>query len=102
MTRSPRSAANHDVRVREATRVAALIDFRMTGQGRRAAFAYQPEIVSENVARGCEDLDLLVAGPPCQGHSSLNNRSRWHDPRNTLMQSVAAFAAATRGPGSDH
>ena len=89
-------SANHDVRVREATRVASLIDFRMTGQGRRAAFAYQPEIVSESVAWGCADLDLLVAGPPCQGHSSLNNRSRWRDPRNTLMQSVAAFAAATR------
>ena len=91
-------SANHDVRVREATRVASLIDFRMTGRGRRAAFAYQPEIVNESAAWGCEDLDLLVAGPPCQGHSSLNNRSRWHDPRNTLMQSVAAFAAATRVP----
>lgn len=29
-------------------------------------------------------VDLLVAGPPCQGHSDLNNRSRRKDPRNGL------------------
>ncbi len=30
------------------------------------------------------ELDMLVAGPPCQGHSDLNNRSRRDDPRNKL------------------
>jgi DNA (cytosine-5)-methyltransferase 1 len=29
-------------------------------------------------------LDLLVAGPPCQGHSDLNNSTRRDDPRNSL------------------
>ncbi len=29
-------------------------------------------------------LDLIVAGPPCQGHSDLNNSSRRQDPRNSL------------------
>lgn len=91
-------AANHDVRLRQATSVASMIDFRVAGQGRRASFSYQPELVNEEVEWACADLDLLVAGPPCQGHSSLNNRSRWQDPRNTLMLSVAAFAAATRVP----
>lgn len=29
-------------------------------------------------------VDLLVAGPPCQGHSDLNNHTRRNDPRNAL------------------
>ncbi|MFI5419799.1 MAG: DNA cytosine methyltransferase [Nitrososphaerales archaeon] len=29
-------------------------------------------------------VDFLVAGPPCQGHSNLNNVSRRDDPRNRL------------------
>ncbi|HDM8176537.1 TPA: DNA cytosine methyltransferase [Vibrio harveyi] len=29
-------------------------------------------------------IDYLFAGPPCQGHSDLNNRSRRTDPRNNL------------------
>jgi DNA (cytosine-5)-methyltransferase 1 len=28
--------------------------------------------------------DLLLAGPPCQGHSDLNNHSRRNDARNLL------------------
>ena len=29
-------------------------------------------------------IDMLVAGPPCQGHSDLNNSTRRNDPRNGL------------------
>lgn len=29
-------------------------------------------------------VDMLMAGPPCQGHSSLNNSTRRLDPRNEL------------------
>ena len=29
-------------------------------------------------------LDVLLGGPPCQGHSNLNNHSRRDDPRNQL------------------
>ncbi len=29
-------------------------------------------------------IDILVAGPPCQGHSDLNNHTRRHDKRNSL------------------
>ena len=31
-----------------------------------------------------EKIDYLFAGPPCQGHSDLNNISRRNDPRNNL------------------
>lgn len=35
---------------------------------------------------------LLLAGPPCQGHSALNNRTRHDDPRNDLYLAVARVA----------
>jgi DNA (cytosine-5)-methyltransferase 1 len=35
---------------------------------------------------------LLVAGPPCQGHSALNNHTRHDDPRNDLYLAVARAA----------
>jgi DNA (cytosine-5)-methyltransferase 1 len=36
--------------------------------------------------------DILLAGPPCQGHSRLNNHTRHDDPRNDLYLTVARFA----------
>jgi DNA (cytosine-5)-methyltransferase 1 len=35
---------------------------------------------------------LLLAGPPCQGHSTLNNHTRHDDPRNDLYLAVARAA----------
>lgn len=37
-------------------------------------------------------VDLLIAGPPCQGHSALNNVTRHHDPRNSLYVRAARAA----------
>lgn len=34
-------------------------------------------------------VDILVAGPPCQGHSDLNNSTRRNDPRNALYLTTA-------------
>lgn len=44
-------------------------------------------------------VDMLLAGPPCQGHSDLNNHTRRHDPRNDLYVRVAR-AAEVCGPTS--
>lgn len=41
-------------------------------------------------------VDVLVAGPPCQGHSDLNNSSRRNDSRNRLYLKVARFAEIVR------
>lgn len=43
------------------------------------------------IANMVGQVDVLLAGPPCQGHSDLNNHSRRHDPRNNL------YMAAIRG-----
>lgn len=36
--------------------------------------------------------DVLLAGPPCQGHSDLNNHTRREDERNSLYETAAQFA----------
>jgi DNA (cytosine-5)-methyltransferase 1 len=41
-------------------------------------------------------LDILVAGPPCQGHSDLNNQTRRLDPRNALYLKVIRFVEIAR------
>lgn len=38
------------------------------------------------------EIDVVVAGPPCQGWSSLNNHTRGDDPKNRLYGRVARVA----------
>lgn len=40
--------------------------------------------VERATAKKAGDVDILVGGPPCQGHSSLNNWTRGKDPKNLL------------------
>jgi DNA (cytosine-5)-methyltransferase 1 len=37
-------------------------------------------------------VDFVIAGPPCQGHSDLNNHTRRDDPKNQLILKVVRFA----------
>ena len=41
-------------------------------------------------------VDVLVAGPPCQGHSNLNNHTRGADPRNALYLRAVRAAEVLR------
>lgn len=41
-------------------------------------------------------VDLLLGGPPCQGHSDLNNHTRRDDPKNRLYLRMARFAEVVR------
>jgi DNA (cytosine-5)-methyltransferase 1 len=43
-------------------------------------------------------IDVLLGGPPCQGHSDLNNHTRRDDARNGLVMRMARFAELFR-PG---
>lgn len=42
------------------------------------------------------ELALLVGGPPCQGHSNLNNHTRRDDPKNALYARMARAAEVLR------
>lgn len=42
--------------------------------------------------RELEPIDVLLGGPPCQGHSDLNNHTRRNDVRNGLIGRMVRFA----------
>lgn len=41
-------------------------------------------------------IDLAVGGPPCQGHSDLNNHTRRNDPKNKLYLRMVRFVEVIR------
>jgi DNA (cytosine-5)-methyltransferase 1 len=71
-----------------------LVDFAIRGSGINAKFAYPPELLAPFSGAGAT-VNTIVAGPPCQGHSNLNNKTRRDDPRNALYLAVPAVAVAT-------
>ena len=87
-------AANHDTRLRSKASVSSLVDFRLRGWEDDAVFVYPPEVLDSAIAEATQAVDLLIAGPPCQGNSNLNNHSRRNDKRNELYLTVPAFAVA--------
>lgn len=48
--------------------------------------------VEKRVRKRVGEVDLLVGGPPCQGHSDLNNRTRRSDSKNALYLSMVRAA----------
>lgn len=44
----------------------------------------------------CGHVDFLIGGPPCQGHSDLNNHTRRNDPRNDLYAVMGRAATVLR------
>ncbi|WP_428114831.1 DNA cytosine methyltransferase [Candidatus Poriferisodalis sp.] len=85
---------NHRTRRLLAESVLTLVDYRVRGEGDEAGFVYPPELLDESLAEACAGIDLVVAGPPCQGHSNLNNHTRRSDRRNHLYLTAVAFAVA--------
>lgn len=85
---SPKSCVRADV--------AGLVDYHVYGRGEDAEAAYEPEIIGTAFEGYVNRIDLLLAGPPCQGHSNLNNHTRRSDPRNQLYVTTAAMAIALK------
>ena len=87
-------ALNHRTRRVSSESVTSLIDYRVRDSGSSARFVYPPALLDDRMLEACQGVDLVGAGPPCQGHSNLNNHSRRSDPRNLLYLTVPAFAVA--------
>lgn len=51
-----------------------------------------PRMKESRFATEIGEVDVLLAGPPCQGHSDLNNHTRRNDIRNGLYVRVARAA----------
>ncbi len=73
------------------TNVDGLVDFHVLGSGDSSRFAYQPEITDDKLSSYIGTTDVFLAGPPCEGHSNLNNKTRRDDPRNRLYLSAVAL-----------
>jgi DNA (cytosine-5)-methyltransferase 1 len=91
-------AANHGTLRTSSTSVASLVDFAVRRTTRTAEFQYPPELTDERLQSILTGVDAVFAGPPCQGHSNLNNHTRRDDPRNSLYLTVPAFAVAVGAP----
>ena len=87
---------NFNPRIALAANAASVLDYHVYGRGEEAKLAYEPELVDGRLEALVGKVDLVLAGPPCQGHSNLNNHTRRSDPRNMLYTSVAATAIALR------
>ncbi len=87
-------AANHGSRIRSAKSASEIVDYQILGEGPGAEFLYEPELIDPAWAKLREGVDVLLAGPPCQGHSNLNNKTRRTDKRNQLYLTVPATAIA--------
>ena len=74
----------------------SLVDFHISGTGTSSKFAYEPEIIDAALAAEIGHVDLFLAGPPCQGHSNLNNRTCREDPRNLLHLTAVALAVGLK------
>ena len=81
----PRMVVNESVR--------DLVDFQITEDERTGRFRFR-YATSSGGGESLKSPDLLVGGPPCQGHSSLNNRTRSADPKNQLLLTMPAMAVA--------
>lgn len=75
-----------------STNVASMVDYKVDDRGANATLSYEPEIVDHRLGAFVDRVDLVLAGPPCQGHSNLNNHTRRADPRNGLYVATAAVA----------
>ena len=71
-----------------------LIKYDIDPSGEVPSFNFFPEILDKQVQQFRGKVDLIVGGPPCQGHSNLNNLTRGNDPRNYLYFLMPAFAIA--------
>lgn len=89
---------NHEPSTTYSGSVTSLVDYRIRGSREDARFRYEPEMIEPEWSELVGNIDLVLAGPPCQGHSNLNNHTRRVDKRNELYLTVPAIAVALNAP----
>lgn len=87
---------NHQTQLPLVESVKSLVDYRIRSHGSDASFSYAPELADASLAKALDGIDLVLAGPPCQGSSNLNNHKHHPDNRNLYYLTVPAFAVACR------
>jgi len=75
-----------------------LISYAIDHSGNLSYFISDPKIMDPRLAQFAGKVDVLIGGPPCQGHSNLNNKTRRFDPRNLLYYIMPAVSIALDVP----
>jgi len=86
--------ANHGPWLASGADVHSMVNFKVDGRGDDARWGTWPTLLEPHMSGYLSNLDLLCAGPPCQGHSNLNNKTRRNDSRNLLYLTTVAFVVA--------
>lgn len=77
--------------------VANLVDYDLAPQLEEDGRAhYPPRIIHPELGKRTGSVDLFIAGPPCEGNSNFNNKSRRTDDRNELYVTAVACAIALK------
>ena len=61
---------------------------------RPARFLSEPQLLTEGLQAVRGQVDILLGGPPCEGHSTSNNVTRRNDSRNRYYVVMPALAVA--------
>ncbi len=75
-----------------ADTVANLVDYDLSGKDPD----YRPKLIDTDLKKNVGKVDLVIAGPPCEGNSSFNNHTRGRDRRNELYVATVATAIAMK------
>lgn len=76
--------------------VETLLDYALPTPGQDEGLSMKNLYLSDPLSAIQDTVDILIAGPPCQGNSNLNNRTRRFDRRNDLYFDAVAAAIALR------
>ena len=63
-------------------------------RNQRLTFLGSPRLLTDELNATKGSVDILLGGPPCEGHSTSNNITRRNDPRNRYYVVMPAIAAA--------
>ena len=93
------AARNHHVKYPLAGSTAGLVDYQVQYlPDGNVTFAGPPTITDQTLERLVGSVDVVIAGPPCQGHSTANKNRKYFDQRNLLYLTVPAIAIAIGAP----
>lgn len=74
--------------------IANLVTYRRRASSGSDGPFYQIDTANRTLLSLKGKVDMVIAGPPCEGNSNFNNRSRRTDARNELYVSAVACAIA--------
>jgi DNA (cytosine-5)-methyltransferase 1 len=92
-------AQNHSPRLISTRSVVDMVDYQVLQRDGEWSYFYDPDLHDGDLSTLSGTVDLVVGGPPCQGHSNLNNHTRRDDGRNSLYPAAVSVGIALGAEG---